>query len=355
MSGVREGIRMDRLADPVPVDAVDGILAAFSSFPLVALGETHRLQEESDFLTALLHHPAFPDTVDAVVVEFGNALHQPLVDRFVAGEPVANATLRPVWRDVVGSLYGMLDAPMYEQFFRTVRALNRRLPPTKRLRVLLGDPPVDWARATRTEDVQPWLGRRDEHYAEVVTREVLDRGGRALLVAGASHFFRISEFDPRAGVVVQRLERQQPGTSFVALPHCGFAETPEFVALEARLAAWPVESLARLEGTWLGAVDARDVLGAGTVAEWGGFTGRDGQPVERVTLEDIVDAYLYLGPRAALTLSAPNPAIYRGDPAYLAELQERWRLLWGNQLEAERLFAEPGPAYWPTGPNEPAS
>jgi hypothetical protein len=337
---------MDRLADPVTVGGVDGILAAFSSFPLVALGETHRVQEESDFLAALLHHPAFPDAVDAVVVEFGNALHQPLVDRFVAGEPVPSATLRLVWRDVVGALYGLLDAPMYEQFFRTVRAVNRRLPPAKRLRVLLGDPPVEWARAKRRQDVEPWLGRRDEHFAEVVIREVLERGKRALLVAGASHFFRFSAFEPRAGVVVQRLERQHPGASFVVLPHCGFADTPEFAALEASLAAWPVESLARLEGTWLGALDARDVLGADTVAEWGGFTGRDGQPVERVTLEALVDAYLYLGPRATLTVSAPNPAIYRGDLAYLAELQRRWRLLWGDRMEVERLFTEPGPAYW---------
>jgi hypothetical protein len=321
----------------------------------VALGETHRVQEEFDFLTALLHHPAFPDTVDDVVVEFGNALHQPLVDRFLAGEPVAAADLRRVWRDVVGALYGVLDAPVYEQFFRTVRAVNRRHPIAKRLRVLLGDPPVDWARAKRMEDVRPWVGRRDEHYAEVVTREVLDRGRRALLVAGASHFFRISEFDPRAGVVVQRLERQHPGATFVVLPHCGFAETPEFAVLEARLAAWPTESLAYLGGTWLDAVDARDVLGADTVAEWGGFLGRDGQPVQRVRLGELVDAYLYLGPRAALTVSAPNPAIYRGDPAYLAELQQRWRLLgairWTSSACSPNRHQPTGT---PTAPGEPA-
>lgn len=333
-------------ADPVPVGGVDGILAAFASFPLVALGETHQVQEEFDFLAALLHHPAFPDTVDDVVVEFGNALHQPLVDRFVAGEPVAGAALRPVWRDVVGAMYGGLDAPMYEQVFRTVRAVNRRQPPARRLRVLLGDPPVDWARAQRTEDVRPWLGRRDQHYAEVVAGQVLDRGRRALLIAGAGHLFRVSEFDPAAGVVTQRLERRHPGSVFVVLPHCGFADTPAFAALEARLAAWPVESLARLEGTWLGAVDARDVLGADTVAEWGGFVGRDGRPVERVTLEELVDAYLYLGPRASLTISAPNPAVFRGDPAYLAELQRRWTLLWGGRMDLQRLLTEPGPGWW---------
>jgi hypothetical protein len=343
---------MTTLADPVPVNGVAGILDAFASVPLVAFGETHRLQEEFDFLTALLHHPAFPDTVDDVVVEFGNALHQPLVDRFVAGEPVAAAELRPVWRDCVGALYGMLDAPVYEQFFRTVRAVNRRQPAGRRLRVLLGDPPADWANARRTEDVQPWIGRRDEHYAEVVTREVLDMGRRALLIAGASHFFRISEYDPRAGVTIQRLERRHPGATFVVMCHCGFAQSPEFEALEARLADWPVESLARLEGTWLGAVAARDVLGEEAIAEWGGFVGPDGRPARRVTMGELVDAYLYLGPRAALTLSAANPAVYRGDPAYLAELRQRWTLLWGTRMDVERLFVEPAASYWHTDPRQ---
>jgi hypothetical protein len=76
----------------MPIDAVAGLLDAFDKAPLVALGERHRLQELADFLVALMHHPRFPETVQALVVEFGNARYQALIDRFVGGEPVANST-----------------------------------------------------------------------------------------------------------------------------------------------------------------------------------------------------------------------------------------------------------------------
>ena len=94
-----------------PMPAITGLLEQFAAHPLVALGEMHGLQEEADFITALLHHPAFPATVQVIVVEFGNARHQAVVDRFVASEPVAAWDLRPVWRDFIG--WGF-DHPIYE-------------------------------------------------------------------------------------------------------------------------------------------------------------------------------------------------------------------------------------------------
>jgi hypothetical protein len=60
--------------DPVPVDAITGILKAFTTYPLVALGEAHWLQQEADFVTHLLQHPDFPRLVPIIVVEFGNDL-----------------------------------------------------------------------------------------------------------------------------------------------------------------------------------------------------------------------------------------------------------------------------------------
>src|SRR6476619_31716 len=106
----------------VPLNPITGLLDAFDRTPLVALGERHSIQEAADFVIALLHHPRFPETVHAIVVEFGNARYQPLIDRFVSGESVANHDLRLVWRDAFS--WAAMDAPISEQFFRTVRAIN---------------------------------------------------------------------------------------------------------------------------------------------------------------------------------------------------------------------------------------
>ena len=61
------------LSDPVPVDAVTGLLAAFTDYPLVALGEAHWLQQEADLIGHLIQHQDFARTVQIIVVEFGNA------------------------------------------------------------------------------------------------------------------------------------------------------------------------------------------------------------------------------------------------------------------------------------------
>src|SRR5258706_11194135 len=178
-----------------PEPAVTGLLELFATRPLVALGEVHMLQDEADFISALLHHPAFPATVQVIVVEFGNARYQAVVDRFIAGEPIAARDLRPVWRDFFG--WGF-DAPIYEQFFRTVRAINRTLPPAQRLRVLLGDPPMDWSEIPPGADVTSLMQQRDAHYAHVVETQVLAPGHHGLMIAGLSHFVRVwpNQFQP---------------------------------------------------------------------------------------------------------------------------------------------------------------
>jgi hypothetical protein len=79
--------------------ALQGILDALGSHQLVALGEAHECQEQHDLIQALLHHPDLPGKINDIVVEFGNAQYQNIVDRFIAGEAVANADLRQVWRN----------------------------------------------------------------------------------------------------------------------------------------------------------------------------------------------------------------------------------------------------------------
>ena len=111
----------------------------------------------------------------------------------------------------------------YGDFFRAVREVNASLAPARRLRVLLGDPPVDWDLVRRIDE-GPASGRmgmvringiwiekaqeatldRDAHAAQLVIREVVARRRRALLVFGDGHL--------RRGVrgLVTRLEEAAP-------------------------------------------------------------------------------------------------------------------------------------------------
>jgi hypothetical protein len=319
-----------------PVPAIPGLLDLFATQPLVALGEMHMLQEEADFITALLHHPAFPATVQMIVYEIGNARYQSVVDRFIAGEPVAARDLRPVWRDIFG--WGF-DAPIYEQFFRTVRAINRTLPPAQRLRVLLGDPPIDWAQITQPVDVDSMMQQRDAHYTSIVETHILAPDRRGLLIAGLGHFVREWASPDALDVhnTVQLLERKHPGSVHVIFPHIGFgAETS---ALEPYLADWPIPSLVSLRTTWLGEL--------GAALHFANFLPAGVEPSVKqgFTLGHMADSYLYLGPQRSLTKSTYNPAIYRGDELLHSELQRRHSLVVpGHNLD---LLTESDPRFFP--------
>src|SRR5215218_6096489 len=69
---------------------------------LAALVEVHWLEQQHRLLRELLRDPWFVERVDNVVVEFGNARLQELVDGYVAGGDVAESDLRRVWTETVG-------------------------------------------------------------------------------------------------------------------------------------------------------------------------------------------------------------------------------------------------------------
>lgn len=122
------------------VDLADAVLQAFQTHRLVGLGEAHGMQNHHDALEMLLNDPRIPEVVNDIVIEFANARYQPTIDHFIAGRPVNNVDLRLAWRNTTQSPGGTWDQPVYEQFFRTVRAANWTLPAGKRIRVLAGDP-----------------------------------------------------------------------------------------------------------------------------------------------------------------------------------------------------------------------
>ena len=112
-----------------------------------------------------------------------------MLDRYTAGGPVTRDELRHVWEDTT-QISGVWSLPMYEQMLAEVRSVNERLPPATRIRVIAGDPPIDWDHVLRKEDHRRWTVQRDSYPADLIRREVVVRGRRALVVYGNLHFLR---------------------------------------------------------------------------------------------------------------------------------------------------------------------
>ena len=275
-------------------DPIATIIEAFQTHPIVAVGEgPHGNLQGHAFRLALIRDARFAASVQNVVVESGNALYQALMDRFTSGEDVPSSLLRAVWQNTTQNS-PVWDRPIYEELFREVRARNRDLPEERRLRVLLGDPPVDWTKVLAGgEELGPFVRSRDRHAAAVLSREVLARGQRALVIYGDAHLSRT----PGGESLVSRLAEQAPGTVFTIVS----ATTPATFELLTTLApestSWPVPSLTTIRGTVL---DTRQFA--------------------------YYDAVLYLGAPSRLTFSELSAALCQ-DSAYVAMRVTRMRLL----------------------------
>ena len=204
---------VDHPGDISATPAADYLVDAFDRFPLVGFSEPrHGAGGTREFLTSLIRHPRFAGTVNDIVVEFGNARYQDVADRYVAGEAVGRDQLKQIWENTTVAT-GVWTAPMYEDMLREVRSLNGTVPESKRVRVLLGDPPIDWSvvRGPADEDMNDW---RDAHFAWVVEERVMKRGRRALLWIGGAHLSRQVLFPDS---LIHLLDRRFPGQTLVAL------------------------------------------------------------------------------------------------------------------------------------------
>jgi hypothetical protein len=281
-----------------PLEPIAAILEAFTTHQVVAIAEEHGNEQGHAFRLSLIRHPRFAAIVDDIVVESGNTRYQDVIDRFVRGEEVPYATLRQVWQNTTQAS-PIWDRPIYEELFRAVRAVNAARTDARRLRVLLGDPPIDWDSVTRPEDLRArW--NRSWHPAEIVKREVLARKRRALVIYGGGHLWRQNA---AGATLVERLDTASPGAVFTIM-----TAAANFEIVQPDKSKWMVPSLALTRGTGL---------------------------------ENQVDALLYLGPESSKTWSRLSPSLC-ADAAYRKMRLHRMSLAQGAGRAAEALNKECG-------------
>lgn len=290
-----------------PVEPIAAIINAFGTHRIVALSEgEHGNEQGHTFRLALIRDPRFTAIVSDIVVECGNARYQPVVDRFVSGGEVPDAELRQTWRQVIEPGVNC-DRPIYEDFIRKVRDLNRSLSIDRRLRILLGDPPVDWATIKRPNDLVPFLEARDARFpVEVIRREVLAKSRRALVIYGSGHLQRRNigrNYEPE-NQIVSMLEEPPDATTVFSI---WTTEIPvDISSIQPDTNSWPAPSLAMLRGTALGVADFAQFY------PYGGNRAvvKDGKriPIPRdqwrtLRMEEQFDAILHLGPSSTLTIA----------------------------------------------------
>jgi hypothetical protein len=318
---------------PVPV-----MVDALRTHQVVAVTAGHGEVRGYAFGQLLLHDPRMVAAINDIVVEEGSARYQDVVDRYVRGDDVPLDALRSAWRNTTQPAL-IHDRP-WEEFYQTVRGVNAALPPERRIRVLLGDPPIEWEHVTTQAEHRRWIEMRDTFPADLIEREVIAKGRHALLLYGQMHFQRKNiganyESEGPAETIVSRLENKWGAKVFTIF-------TADVSGLQPDAAYWPSPSIALVRGTVLGAADFTAYFPSEAM---GRFAIRDGKPDfsapipraqwKRLRAEDQFDAVLYLG-------KGPSPVV-EPEPARCADkadLEERLRRIAVSGLppvEAERL------------------
>ncbi|HEX3582616.1 MAG TPA: ChaN family lipoprotein [Thermoanaerobaculia bacterium] len=312
--------------------AVDGVFDAFATHQVVLFGEQHQRKEFHEFLRTLIRDRRFTRTVTQIVVEFGNARYQDVADRYVAGREVPRSEMQHVWRDVVGTLLGF-DSPVYEEFYDTVREVNRERPADERIRVILGDPPVPWSEVHDAAAYGRYI-ERDQFMTDAIQHARKD-GRRVLVIVGGLHIPLTArpETMPKHPGVGDLLESAAPHSAYRIF------STPPALRPDFDCAPQLLSASGELGDRSFGVLMEPGVMVQHTVdgqPKWVKMTDSDWPPVRAK-----IDAALYLGPTH--TRVDPLPSTL-ADTAYIRELHRRAKIMhdfFGFDFESDLPPAPP--------------
>ena len=329
-------------------DAVTGVVSMLDSVPIVAIMDEHLLSQEADFYQRLIRDPRFAQKANDIIVEFGNELYQSVADRYVKGDKVPLDSLRMIWEDNTQGPLLTTSSPMYANILHATREVNAPLPRRRQLRVLLGDPAVEWKTVTR-ERLWEIHKRRGDVMRELARDSVVAKGRRGIIIGGGSHLRRgrvdAQGRDKKWGALSNRV--------FIINPHEGFGGNA--ARYNAVLDSLPLGSLVPVRGTFLESIEIdeaeQEVPAAGSPPPPAPEPPRGMHRAHAgLKLGDQYDAILYLGPISSYTAVFADVDRIRRDPARLAALNKRSCMMMGRGVDTTRLYRTPATApFYPNG------
>jgi hypothetical protein len=316
---------------PIPQNATSSMIQAFNDHDVVMFGELHGNQQEYEWLCRLVRTPEFADRVDDIVVEFGNSLYQPTVDRYIAGDDVPADQVQIAWRNMIASVPPV--SPVYGWFYQAIREANLEHRGKHQIRLIMGSPPGNWDKIKSPQDLAPYEAEREQWYAQVVKDEVLTKHHRALLIMGAAHFLRGRDRVLQDQLLLQRhsavprTDGAQVTPGYIERTLRAAGANPFLVVfggnvvdnqgqVDRRFDSWPVPAIAPVSENWLGKLPAQPVLTCGHA------------PATQVTLAEEADAMLYVASCTDLKSVDVPPSELDGTP-YGKEVARRVPIIRG--------------------------
>ncbi len=315
-----------------PADPVDYIKLALQANPIVCLTEGgHATAEPHEFLRGLLGNDSILKAVDVIIVEFASATHQAVLDAYIRGEDVPFASLSRVWRDTGQSPHEPWNSPLYEQLLAVIREGNSSLAAEDKVRVIAGDPAIDWANIKSREDYGAARIHRDPYVAELAMEQAFELDQRVLILFGGLHLPRaaMGPGDSRNSLTYRILSRHPDMVAAISFL------SPEDLGVVDRMDEFESGMIYATAGHWVGEIGAETMF-PGTISlvtdpDTGTQSWREVELFSQYVVRDLFDALIYIGPTSGWEYVPPSFDPER-DKEYLQELNRRSLLRFGHPL-----------------------
>jgi hypothetical protein len=325
----------DAAVEDSPADPIDYIRHSLQAYPIVCLGEGgHQAKEPHQFLRRILSDESILKTVDVVIVEFAATRHQSVLDAYIRGEDVPFSELSKVWRDTGQSPHAPWDSPLYHELLKTIREGNLTLSPDERVRVVAGDPPIDWERIKTKEEYSKSRIPRDPFVASLAMEQAFHLGKRVLIIFGGAHLPRVPvgpEDDLRNSLTCRVLKEHPDAVKVISFLN------PENLGIYDRIDELVQNKIYVTTDHWAGAINAElvfpEIYSLVTDAKTGHQSWQNIPLYSGYLVRDLFDALLYIGPSSDWS-QVPGSYDQERDEKYLKELNRRSLVRFGRPLDS---------------------
>ncbi len=170
------------------IPAPEFITNQFKKYNIICLDEgPHGTIQSHAFIRNLISDDRVKNLLNYVIIEFANTDYQDILDRFIKGDDVPLKELRRVWRNTTQAHSPLFEMPVYLQLLKTIRENNLNQPADKQIRVLAGDPPIDWNKINSIRDYFKNISQRDVLSSELAIKYGIDSGKKVLMIYGGEH------------------------------------------------------------------------------------------------------------------------------------------------------------------------
>jgi hypothetical protein len=176
------------------ISGEDYIIDAYKNCNIIGIGEgDHHLENSHHFFQRIFDNKKIQETVDIVIVEFANAKQQDILDKYIFGEEIDLNELRKIWRESTQSINRFGEATIYFELLLKIRNVNFTLSSNKKIRVLGGDPPIDWTLINSLEDYLKINITRELFAADLAIEYGIKRSKKVLMIYAEYHLTKISD------------------------------------------------------------------------------------------------------------------------------------------------------------------